>query len=417
MAELIELQIIEEIDKVLRVIYRSAHKSAPTSDPEIVELIKPLLKTIFIESVADPIDENASFFFERMLQESIKRFKMRVAQTEFVERHKFTRLQRLIDIRAILQEYYVRERRAIGFIQLWNKLKRKCDFELSQDLLERWLHQMGFQLIHSPARSSRYEPRDTIHEHPDQRLVRLKYLRAIRKHRDNGRVFLYLREVSISYMRWNLDEMDPSRAENTITIIAYFAATESGLVDITFVEQGHQTTETIVDWLKAVVAKGQAANTLILLDPKNYNDAEELFDSDSNTQKDSKMANVAAAMAGHEIVFLPSNHLELNPLHSIDFQHILDDDDEKKEEDITEEDLKIGVRHRLAMTADDEWKQYFEDVWHNEENFLRFEAFLDDDAICVDDLQDSAESDVEFIGDDNDVIHLTISDDEIIVLQ
>lgn len=414
MAEMIELRIIAEIDKLFKVIYRSAHKSAPTTDPEIVELIKPLLSAIYIES-ADQIDEDEAFWFERLLQEALKRNKLRVAQADFVERHQMTRLQRLFDIRAILQEYYERERRAIGFIQLWNKLKRKCDFALSQDLLERRLLQMGFQLIHSHSR-------ETIHEHPGQRLARLKYLRKIRQHRDNRRILLYFREATINLMQWNWTEMNPARAETTKTIIAYFAATECGLVDFMFAEKGHQTTEAFIDWLKSV-AKTQAPTSLILLDPKSYNDTapttEEPTDTD-NTQIDDQMT-ISKAMMDHEILFLPPNHPELNPLHSIDFEHILGGDNWRKadgnaaEELITEDNLRIGVRHRLTATTEDEWKQYFDDVQKNEENFLQFEAFLDDDAICVDDLEDSGESDVEIIEDtDDDVIH--VSDSEIIVL-
>lgn len=421
MAESIELQIIEEIDKVFQVIFRSAHKSTSATDPEIFELIKPLLTTLFIES-EDLIDENTSFLFERLLQKAFKQIEMQVIQRDFVERHQFGRLQRLFDIRSILQEYYERERRAIGFIQLWNKLKRKCEFELSQHLLERRLLHMGFELIHSHAR-------ETIHEHLGQRLIRLKYLRTIRRHRDNGRNLLYFREATVDYMRWNIYEMNPSRASTTITVIVYFAATESsGLVDFMFTEKGCQTTEIFVDWLKSV-AKTQAPNSLILLDPKNYDDTarrtEELLNTD-DTQIDDRMANVVNAMADHEILYLPSNHSELNPLHRIDFEHILDDNrwptnnfNEKAVEDKVEQIekyLKMGVRHRLTTTTANEWNQYFEDVQKNEENFLRFEAFLDDDAICVDDIQDSEESDVEIIEeiDDDDVIH--VSDNEIIVL-
>lgn len=420
MAELIELQIIEEIDKVFQVIFRSAHKSTSATNPEIFELIKPLLTTLFIES-EDLIDEKTSFLFERLLQKAFKQIEMRVIQTDFVERHQFVRLQRLFDIRLILQEYYERERRAIGFIQLWNKLKRKCEFELSQHLLERRLHQMGFELIHSHAR-------EIIHEHLGQRLFRLRYLRTIRRHRDNGRNLLYFREATVDYMRWNIYERNPSRAGTTITVIVYFAAIESGLVDFMFIEKSCQTTEIFVDWLKSV-AKTQSSNSLILLDPKNYNDparrTEELLNTD-DTQIDDRMVNVVAAMDEYEILYLPSNHSELNPLHRIDFEHILDDkrwptndSNEKTVQDkvkLIEEYLKMGVRHRLTTTTVNEWNQYFEDVQKNEENFLRFEAFLDDDAICVDDIQDSEESDVEIIGeiDDDDVIH--VSDNEIIVL-
>lgn len=413
MAEIIELRIMEEIENVFKIIYRSAHKSTAATDPEMIELVKPLLTAIFIESADQEVDEVDTFLLERLLEGAFERIRMRIALTDFMDRHQFARLQRLFDIRSMLQEYYERERRAIGFIQLWNKLKRRCDFELSQDLLERRLHQMGFQLIHS-------RTRETIHEHPARRLARLKYLRTMRKHRHNGRILLYFREATIKFMRWNLNEKDPSRAETTETVIVYFAATEStGLVEFMFAERGKETTETFIEWLKSV-AKSQAPNALILLDPKNYDDTEsttEDLPDEDDTQTDDHIANVVAAMADKEIIFLPSNHPELNPLHRIDFQDILDDKwattdavnavDQK----ITEENLKIGVRRRLTTTTDDEWKHYFEDVRKNEENFLRFESFMDDDAICVDDLQDSGESDVEII---EEVIH--ISDSEVIVL-
>lgn len=419
MAEIIEFRILEEIEKVFNVIYRSAHQSTSATDPEMAELVKPLLNAMYLES-ADQDDEVASFVLERLLQKAFERITMRIALSDFMERHQLARLERLCDIRSILQEYYERERRAIGFIQLWNKLKRRCDFDLSQDLLERRLHQMGFQLIHS-------HTGETIHEHPRQRLTRLKYLRTMRKHRDNGRTLLYFREATINFMRWNLTEKDPSRAETTEMVIAYFAATESrGLVDFMFAEKGQQTTKTFIEWLKSV-AKGQAPNSIILLDLKNYDDTELTTDQlsdDDDTQTDDHVANVVAAMADQEIMFLPSNHPELNPLHSIDFQHILggkrvttDGNEAVDHEKITKDYLKFGVQRRLTTTTDDEWKQYFENVRKNEESFLRFEAFLDDDAIsiCVDDLQDSEESDVEIIEEiDDDVIH--ISDGEVIVL-
>lgn len=416
MAEIVELRLIEEIDKLFGVIYRSAQlSSASVFDPEIIELIKPLLSTILIES-DDQIDKELASWFECLLQKAVKRFKMRVIQIDFVERHQITRLQRLFDIRSILQEYWERERRAMGFIQLWRKLKRKCVFQLSQELLLRRLHQMGFQLVYSHSR-------ETVHELPSQRLGRLEYIRAVRKHRDNDRNLLYFREATINYMRWNLCESNPSLAETTKTVIAYIAATQSaGLVDFMFTGNDHQMTlEAYVEWLKSV-AKTQAPNTLILLDPKNYyhNGAplatEEPVDKDNTAQSDDQIANVVSALVGHEILFIPSNHSELNPLHCIDFEHIIDGNGLEKADLITEEYLKNGARHRLNSTTDDEWKHFFENVQKNEENFLRFEAFLDDDAICVDDLQDSEESDVEIIEEINDnVIHLS-DNDEIIVL-
>lgn len=400
---MIEHQIIEEIYEVLNVIYRSAKKSTPTSSgpDEMIELIKPLLRSIFVESLDHQIgDETASFQFSGLLQKTIKKIKLQNAQINFVERHQFTRLQRLFDIRALLQEYHERERRPIDFIQLWKKLRCKCGFHLSQELLERRLHQMGFRL----ANRRGMDVVRLIYEHPSQRLNRLKYLRVMRKHRENDRTLLYFREATIAHMRWNLHEMDPSRAETTETVIAYIVAAESGLVDFVFVERGQQRCDTFIDWLKSVMKTGIAAkpNTLILLDPKSYSD---------NTDT-TEMNNVMTAMAGYDVLYLPPNHPELNPLHRIDLTHVLDGD-RSADENGKPESIKTFVRHRIITTTDDEWKQFFTDVQKNEENFLRFEAFLDDDAICVDDIPDSELSDVEMIEDDN-VIHL--NDNKIIVL-
>lgn len=402
---MIEHQSIDQIYEVFKVIYRSAKESSPaSSDPvEMIELIKPLLRSIFVESLDYQIgDEAASFRCSGLFQRTIKKIKLQNAQINFVERHKFTRLQRLFDIRALLQEYHERERRPIDIIQLWKKLRCKCDFDLSQELLERRLHQMGFRL--ADRRENGFGR--LIHEHPGQRLNRLKYLRAMRKHRENDRNLLYFREATIAHMRWNMHEMDPSRAETTETVIAYIVAAESGLVDFVFAEQGQQRCDTFIDWLKSVIKTEVAAkpNALILLDPKSYSD---------NTDT-TRMAKVMTAMAAHDVLFLPPNHPELNPLHRIDLTHVLDGD-RSAEEDDKLENIKAFVRHRLTTTTEDEWKQFFTDVQKTEENFLRFEAFLDDDAICVDDIPDSEPSDVEVIEEiDDNIIHL--NDSKIIIL-
>lgn len=415
---MLRFQFLMEVDKVLGIIYRSTHNSLMAFDPEIVELIKPLLTTIFVES-EEPIDEDASLLFENLLQKVGKGFALRMAQSDFVERHQITRLQRLFDIRMILQEYYARERRAISFIQLWNKLKRKCDFELNQALLVRRLHQMGFQLIDSHGR-------ETVHEVPECRLARLKYLRAMRKHRKDGRLLLYFREATVNNMCWNSTESDPCRADVTKTIVVYFAATETtGLLDFRFARKGQQTIESYVEWLKSVVST-QPANALILLDPKWYDDIaptiDETTDDDDDTQIEDQMEKIVAAMSGHEILFLPPNHSELNPLHGIDFEHIIsgkspEHNVNESGDNITEERMEIGVRDRLTATDGVEWKQFFDDVRKNEENFLQFEAFLDDDAICVDELDDSGESDVEIVEDSAADNVIDLSDSEIIVLQ
>lgn len=429
MAEEIELQIIKDIDKVFDVIYRSAHRTSPANDEiKLSESIKPWLTTVFIESMDSPFPE-----FEELLHNTFHQIQMRLVQLNFVERHQLSRLHRSFDIRAILQEYYERERQPMGFQQLWKKLRRKCDFDLSAGLLKYKLHQMGFLLITT-------HTRETVHEHPAQRLARLKYLRTMRNHRTNGRNLVYFREAVVNHMRWNLAEMDPARAETTESVIVYFAATESGLVQHKFVDKDQQTIENYVEWLKSVMAS-QPSHSLILLEPKVYKDSavaavvpnadgdaiddggdggndEELpmdvQSDDTETDCDASMEKIVTALNQFEIVVMPPNHYALNPTHSADFERILDHQftSNQNNEPITVEHLKIGIEHRLTTITANEWKQYFANVLEHEENCLRFESFMDDDAISIDD--ESGESDVEIV---DEPTHPTEpKDNEIILL-
>lgn len=408
MAERLHSQILEEIIKVFDRIYQSANKSAFAIDTEIAELAKPLVSALFIESV-DEIENDMKFILEQLLQSAFLRFKTLIAQRKFVERHQLIQLRQMFDIRSIFQEYYEREHCAIGFIQLWTKLKRKCNFILCHDLLKRWLHQMGFKLV--PQRS-----RQIIHEHPELRMTRLRYLRAMRKHRNDGRPLVYCREAIVSYVRWNVDEVDQSRAETCTTVIAYFAATQSGLVNSTITRGRKQTRETFINWLKSAVSL-MPPNSIILLDPKKYNDALPLpaYTGDVGAVKTEKIDTIVAEKGGgHSIVYMPANHFELNPLHCIDFRPTLGD---IQINDISEENLVISVRKCLLAKTADEWDRYFDDVQKREENFFQFERFIDDDTIFVDDLHDSEESDIEIVEeiDDDEVVHLSDDDDVVYV--
>lgn len=432
---------IEEIENIFDFLFESTKKSSNISDAEAIEYLKPFVLNLLHDPSQEQKKDDGTSIGNDLLRGHVdiiaQTYRLKIAQKRFVEQHQFTRLGRLFNIRQILMDYFVRYRRPQCFHILYSELKSKCDFALNKELLKRWITELGFEVKTQANRS-------VIVEQHDQHLARVKYLRAVDEYRQQQRNILYFREATIDCSRWNTEAESFDESVIKRLTIVVFAANENGLLNFAFIDENALNKENFTSWLKALMSS-QEKNSLIILDSKPFNRpfalnylnkapalpnrlqiikhlskqgsiddnifTVELLDQLSKKlQKNCAKGDVTKVMneLGHDVLHLPPNHSELNPLYGIDFRLIFNG---HNAHELSDDEIKTMIRNRLDSSTADEWKQYFDRMRENEQKHKHFELVFDDDIVPVDDdINDGSESDIEIIEVVNDVIQL--SDEE-----
>lgn len=430
------LPICNDIEQIFKIIYKACEKQsdADMSVLDIVHLIKSLVRILLINS--DEMDSQKSVRINELKQHLIdiecEQFSKKITQRNYFEEFQFSQFQRLVNVRNILQEYYIHQYTDITFQQLLNEFKRIADFGVSDDCLKHWLVRLNFCLI-----NEKLTNREIVIEKPHQRMERLKYLRVVQQHRKNKRNLVYFREAAIDISRCITAELNASNIKNEHILTVFYAASENGLVNFTFVESESITAESFIEWLTAVIGD-QPAKSILLIEPHiySYPNTPLLFTTEDNSipskpkiQKFIAQENIVSAedemwqyaiqmldlswkhchntqfkdtksvMAlyksvndlGHEILHLPFKHPELNPLHRIDFFNLVNN-----MEKCTFEGARDAIRNCLDQSTGDEWRHYFLDLIKIEEKYLKFEETIDDETIDLEecDYDDDDDSDI-----------------------
>lgn len=428
--QLIIERIFETIDKP---IASSTSSASVQIDIEFLNLIKPIVNALTVSNHANvDIAQNKT-----QVDSECEKFSHTLRKRRIQAIQEFFHFQQKFNIRSILRQYYEKAQIDMSYRNLFRQIQGDRDFaDLSHEKLKKWLIQLGFRLMIVP------HEREIVVEAHHLKLARIRYLRDIQEYRKQQRVIIHFAELSIDCNRLNVREQkngvhngnDESAPHTDNHLTFFYAASKNGLINFAFVEKRDLTEVkqlNFTEWLMAV-AVNLPSEAVIVLEHRPYSTPElpaifssltmptkrqiehclnnlsiplekehtiqqfhrlwknrtQLSDIES-TEKPHFLDQSMESM-GFNVLRLPDKHPELNPLHRIDFDDLvtraLNGDRSDENEGSRMQHLRDLVRDRLDGSTEDEWKTYFADCVAIENEFLRFEEFMDEKNEAPDDM-------------------------------
>lgn len=310
-------------------------------------------------------------------------------------------------VRNIIKDVYLLQKGEITCSKLLETVKEKLDFPWSVYTLRRLLKDIGFKWKRFGKKRQ-----VVLIEHPHISMWRFKYLKSIKKAREQNKNIIYLSETwvdsSLTFKKcwYNVDDMSTyTNVTPSNRLIILHASKETGFIEnaqlifkadeITGDYDGHMSYRTFEKWLTEKLLPNLPQNSVIVLGSSPYNSVEqnktpskystkatmiswleknnvlisphmfkvELFNLIAKYKSNEKIYYVDELLKveGHTVLRLPPYMYDLNPIE-LSWEKIENKIRQKDRAANVSQDLKTTVIEAMNSITADDWKRFYSNV-------------------------------------------------------